>query len=353
MTDRFSDIPLPTTFYRKTLFDIVQYFENFSQKKPLPPKLLSYKRLPSVSRPVTDIYSDKDTASDSEVTSSCVTIPFVTRSCRSSPTAPQRFSSTYIDTVTLPTRFPFPPSSDTDSEMVGKKGAKTSPKPDNRSDDERKKVLRQSTLAKSKGNSTMGLVLSALPGVPGVPTGGSGGKKIHLSHVSTPAEDLSSFQLSPAELTPTGEMQDDSIDYANSPSSQQEHLLLQSQIAVGVGIEDPDLQATFDDPLHLAIPPGTFEEMEKNELERLRKLSTASDGSTSHLPMLEGFNTPKRKGHKKHKRAGNENDNDDSSSSTPVEIMEEGQPLTARRIKLAPTTQRLVDMDTKLSLIHI
>jgi hypothetical protein len=25
----------------------------------------------------------------------------------------------------------------------------------------------------------------------------------------------------------------------------------------GVGVDDPDLQATFDDPVHLTIPPGS------------------------------------------------------------------------------------------------
>jgi hypothetical protein len=44
----------------------------------------------------------------------------------------------------------------------------------------------------------------------------------------------------------------------------------------GVGLDDPDLQATFNDPVHLTIPPGSWEEMERLENERQAKLSSSS-----------------------------------------------------------------------------
>jgi hypothetical protein len=56
-------LPISSTNYRKTLLDVVNYFETVFEK-PTPPKLTSYRRL----RSVTDVYSEKDTASDSEVT---------------------------------------------------------------------------------------------------------------------------------------------------------------------------------------------------------------------------------------------------------------------------------------------
>jgi hypothetical protein len=83
-------LPISSTNYRKTLLDVVNYFETVF-KKPPPPKLTSYRRLPSV----TDVYSEKDTASDSEVTGAIKKTTFVSSSCRSSPTAIHRLGNTY------------------------------------------------------------------------------------------------------------------------------------------------------------------------------------------------------------------------------------------------------------------
>ena len=69
MNNKNSEIslPLPTTNYRRTLRDLVNFYDNISKKAaPPPPKLFSYRRLPSVTS--TDAYSEKDTASDTEVT---------------------------------------------------------------------------------------------------------------------------------------------------------------------------------------------------------------------------------------------------------------------------------------------
>ncbi len=74
--------------------DLVNFYDNISKKEASPPKLLSYRRLPSVTS--TDAYSEKDTASDTEVTKAIKKIPLATRSCRSSPTAPHRYANTYI-----------------------------------------------------------------------------------------------------------------------------------------------------------------------------------------------------------------------------------------------------------------
>jgi hypothetical protein len=62
-------LPISSTNYRKTLLDVVNYFETVF-KKSIPPKLTSYRRLPSITCAVSDDYSEKDTASDSEVTDS-------------------------------------------------------------------------------------------------------------------------------------------------------------------------------------------------------------------------------------------------------------------------------------------
>jgi hypothetical protein len=60
-------LPISSTNYRKTLLDVVNFFETVFKPTP-PPKLTSYRRLPSVTRAFSDVYSEKDTASDSEVT---------------------------------------------------------------------------------------------------------------------------------------------------------------------------------------------------------------------------------------------------------------------------------------------
>jgi hypothetical protein len=67
MKNRPSELPISSTNYRKTLLDVVNYFETVFNKPTPPPKLTSYRRLPSITL-VSDVYSEKDTASDSEVT---------------------------------------------------------------------------------------------------------------------------------------------------------------------------------------------------------------------------------------------------------------------------------------------
>jgi hypothetical protein len=284
-------LPLPTTNYRRTLRDLVNFFDNISKKEASPPKLLSYRRLPSVTS--TDAYSEKDTASDTEVTKAVKKIPLATRSCRSSPTAPLRYASTYIDTITLAISPLLLSDTNTDSEMVGKKGTnKGSPISDNRSDDDRRKGLRQGTLTKTK-TSTLSLLFGAMP----VPTGGTGtNKKTILEAASnkptgdaplapprlagTPTNEEGSLTLPTAYNTPTGVgLQDDSIDFETSPSQQPEHLLLQSQMVPhqAVGNTDPDLQVTFDDPEHLTKVPSSWEELEQREAARLRKTSISSN----------------------------------------------------------------------------
>ncbi len=149
----------------------MNFYDNISKKETSPPKLVSYRRHPSVTS--TDAYSEKDTASDTEVTKAVKKIPLATRSCRSSPTALHRYANTYIDKITLSIS-PFPLSdTDTDSEMVGKKGTnKGSPISDNRSDNDRRKGLRQGTLTKTK-TSTLSLLVGAMP----VPIGATGETK--------------------------------------------------------------------------------------------------------------------------------------------------------------------------------
>jgi hypothetical protein len=41
----------------------------------------------------------------------------------------------------------------------------------------------------------------------------------------------------------------------------------------GEGITDPELQATFDDPVHLTIPPDSWEEKQRQEEERKSRRS--------------------------------------------------------------------------------
>jgi uncharacterized coiled-coil protein SlyX len=353
----------------------VNFYDNISKKEASPPKLLSYRRLPSVTS--TDAYSEKDTASDTEVTKAIKKIPLATRSCRSSPTAPHRYANTYIDTITLAIN-PLPFSdTDTDSEMAGKKCSnKGSPMSDDRSDDDRRKGLRQGTLTKTK-TSTLSLLVGAMP----VPIGGTGAiKKTTLEKASNqstgdgplappllagiPTNEEGSFSLPEADSTPKGAgLQDDSIDLGTSPSQQPEHLLLQSQMVPhqAVGNTDPDLQATFDDPEHLSKVPGSWEELEQREAERLRKTSISSNSSSSQQMQLAGagataIGTPKRKNTKKHKqqttRASKAEDND--SSSTSVEDMEEDEKTqtVVRKVVLAPTSKRFTDIEAQIQQLH-
>jgi hypothetical protein len=218
------------------------------------------------------------------------------------------------------------------------------------SDDDRKKGLRQSTMAKSKNNDALSLVLSAVPDF----TGATGGKKDSSSNPNTGAipKGIQESAFS-APQTPKGSgLQDDSIDYANSPSQQKEHLLLQSQIVAhtGEGINDPELQATFDDPVYLTIPPSSYEEMERMENERKAKLSSNSDGSL-HLKAvgMDTVSTPKRKKTKQQKRPQKEGDKSDSSSSTSVENMDEWVESSTVRKPLHPASRRLADIEQKMT----
>jgi hypothetical protein len=104
----------------------------------------------------------------------------------------------------------------------------------------------------------------------------------------------------------------------------------------GVKVDDPDLRATFDDPVHLTIPPGSLEEMERLENERQAKLSSNSD-EPLHLQAvgIDPFSTPKRKKTKQLKRMQNDGGNaSDSSSSTSVENMERITDMEQKMIQL-------------------
>jgi uncharacterized coiled-coil protein SlyX len=179
-----------------------------------------------------------------------------------------------------------------------------------------------------------------------------------------PTNEEGSFSLPEADSTPKGAgLQDDSIDLGTSPSQQPEHLLLQSQMVPhqAVGNTDPDLQATFDDPEHLSKVPGSWEELEQREAERLRKTSISSNSSSSQQMQLAGagataIGTPKRKNTKKHKqqttRASKAEDND--SSSTSVEDMEEDEKTqtVVRKVVLAPTSKRFTDIEAQIQQLH-
>jgi hypothetical protein len=86
--------------------------------------------------------------------------------------------------------------------MVGKKGTnKGSPISDNRSDDDRRKGLRQGTLTKTK-TSTLSLLLGAMP----VPTGGTGtSKKTILEAASNQPTGDAPLAPPPLAGTPTNE----------------------------------------------------------------------------------------------------------------------------------------------------
>jgi len=343
------------------LLDVVNYFETVF-KKPPPPKLTSYRRLPSV----TDAYSEKDTASDSEVTGTNKRTTFVSSSCRSSPTAIHRLGNTYINT-----HFSFIEEYSSDSDEKMSQNKKSTKKATAASDDDdRKKGLRQSTIAKSKNNDVLSLVLSAVPDLTGV----TGGKKAASVPITISTEGATGASMdppptaaanqhtpqdrttTPTALTPKGlGLQDDSIDFANSPSQQKEHLLLQSQIIAhqGVGVSDPDLQATFKDPVHLTVVPSTYEELERLENERYlqekyQKQMAASTGST---PGNENASTPKRKSNKKHKMPPKDGDLSSSSSSSSVEKMEEEQDPPTVRKPLHPASKRLGELEQRVSYL--
>jgi chromosome segregation ATPase len=95
--------------------------------------------------------------------------------------------------------------------------------------------------------------------------------------------------------------------------------------------------------------------------ERLTTASISSNSSSSQQMQLAGAGaaatgTPKRKNTKKHKkqttRASNAEDND--SSSTPVEDMEEDEKAqtVVRKVVLAPTSKRFTDMEAQIQQLH-
>jgi hypothetical protein len=121
----------------------------------------------------------------------------------------------------------------------------------------------------------------------------------------------------------------------------------------GVGVDDPDLQATFKDPIHLTVVPSTYEELERldNERylqERYQKQIAASTGSTSGN---ENVSTPKRKSTKKHKMPPKDGNLSSSSSSSSVEKMEEGQEPPTVRKPLHPASKRLAEMEQEVSYL--
>jgi chromosome segregation ATPase len=121
----------------------------------------------------------------------------------------------------------------------------------------------------------------------------------------------------------------------------------------GEGITDPDLQATFDDPVHLTIPRESWEEMQRQEEERKSRRSTPSDSSPSSK-----VEPPKKKHSKKQKKMPEDGDlasSDDSSSSTIVEKTGEGStPSTIRRGAAPPlhTARKMADMEQRLEQLQ-
>jgi hypothetical protein len=172
----------------------------------------------------------------------------------------------------------------------GKKSASNQPVA---SDDDRKKGLRQATMAKDKTSDTLSLVIPA-----------AGGKT-----TATP----------PASITPAAANGD-----ISPPPPSPDSLTLQPPVVAhrGEGITDPYLQATFNDSVHLTISPDSWEEMQRQEEERKSRHSTPSDSSPSSKVEPGCTNTPKKKHSKKQKKMPEDLDLaslDDSSSSTIVE----------------------------------
>jgi hypothetical protein len=116
----------------------------------------------------------------------------------------------------------------------------------------------------------------------------------------------------------------------------------------GVGVDDPDLEVNFDDPIHLtySVLPSTYEELERMENERHARISGASLSSNS---ASENHGTTKRKNNKKHKMPTKEDKVYDSSSSTSVENMEEGGGELPS--VLHPESKKLADMEQKVSYL--
>jgi len=123
----------------------------------------------------------------------------------------------------------------------------------------------------------------------------------------------------------------------------------------GEGITDPDLQATFDDPVHLTIPPDSWEEMQRQEEERKSKRSTPSHSPPSSKVEPGGSNTPKKKHSKKQQKRPEEGDlasSDDSSSSTIVEKTGEGSTPSTIRRGAAPPARKMAEMEQRLEQLQ-
>jgi hypothetical protein len=110
----------------------------------------------------------------------------------------------------------------------------------------------------------------------------------------------------------------------------------------GVGVNDPDLEATFTDPVHLTLVPSTYEELERLDNQRHARISSAPGVSLSNNSVSENPVTLQRKNNKKHKMPTNEDKVYDSSSPTSVENMEEGgEPPSV----LHPASKKLAKME--------
>jgi hypothetical protein len=89
----------------------------------------------------------------------------------------------------------------------------------------------------------------------------------------------------------------------------------------GVGVDDPDLEATFNDPVHLTLLPSTYEEFERLDNERHARISSAPGVFLPNNTVSENPCTLKRKSSKKHKMPTKEDKLYDSISPTSVENM--------------------------------
>ena len=210
-----------------------------------------------------------------------------------------------------------------DSTMSSGKKSGTS-KPPVASDDDRRKGLRQATMAKDKTSDTLSLVIPP-----------AGGKTAAAPAAITPA--------AAAGDTPLHLPSPDSLDLQPPPVTHR-----------GEGITDPDLQPTFDDPVHLTFPPDSWEEMQRQEEERKSKRSTPPHSPPSSRVEPGGSNTPKKKLSKKQQKrpGGDLASSDDSSSSTTVEKTDEGSTPSTIRRGAAPPARKMAEMEQKLEQLQ-
>jgi len=331
MSDKYrSELPIPQTFYRRTLSDIVQYYETVfkSEQAPLP-KLVSYRRLPSVTSSSVARDSDKDTVSDSEVTNLRVTKqPYVTRSCRTSPTASDRLATTVFETTfSLSTQSS---CNDSDTNMADSDAVES----------DRKKTLRQVTIEKSmnkgkgKAPTAMSHLMNALPGVPGIskiptmeatPSTPKAGEAVE--DTSTPLSTktvLSDLGDTPGSST-QGTLLDDSMLSGEPPSRQPENLQLLSSsniVIQGGGGLGPEFQATLDDPEELTYPPATWDAGLEKELQYAsgcNSNNSMQSVSSQGTPKRQRKNTQKKTSKKKNTGRGEKSKREDESVSSSSE----------------------------------